>query len=133
MRRSICALLALSLAACATQDEPSEMDAVNDFIAVSELESVDAVRSMHPYHYSVLTDRHIILKTRRESYLVQFRRRCRELNNTLSTTITPDVRHERNVLRARFDTIRGCVIDQIFAIDDAHAQELKQLGEAPGE
>ncbi|NNF40051.1 MAG: hypothetical protein HKN64_01645 [Woeseiaceae bacterium] len=42
----------------------------------------------------------------------------------------PDVRYQRNVLRARFDTLRGCVIERLYGIDNAAAEELQQLAAA---
>ena len=35
-------------------------------------------------------------------------------------------------MRAKFDTIRGCRIAAIYALDEAEAAELKNIGEAPG-
>ena len=62
---------------------------------------------------------------------MEFRQRCFALYD--SSRITPDVRREGNIIRARFDTIRGCSIDKIYTIDEAQALELEQLGDAPGD
>jgi hypothetical protein len=42
------------------------------------------------------------------------------------------VRHDSRYIHSRFDTIRGCRIDKIFALDEAAATEVENLGEAPG-
>ena len=34
---------------------------------------------------------------------------------------------------SRFDTIRGCRIGAIYALDEAEAAELENIGEAPGQ
>jgi hypothetical protein len=57
-------------------------------------------------------------------------RRCHELKD--NTRITPDKRWDTNIVRAKFDTIRGCRIAAIYALDEAEAAELKNIGEAPG-
>ena len=125
------ALLTMTLlAACAAEPDTRVDDAVADFIVVSELEELRRVRRWPQPSYKQIKNRHIILKSHNDRYLVAFRRRCHELDQI---TIRPDIRHEANVLRPGFDTIRGCIIDRIYAIDDAQAQELEQLGKAPGE
>jgi hypothetical protein len=99
-------------------------EAVADFIAVSELQQQDTIRTARQWGFDELGDRYAIVDSGKEKYLVEFRRRCHELDQN---TVTPDVRYQRNVLRARFDTIRGCAIWRLYAIDDAPAQELQQL------
>ncbi len=130
MYRTLTALMGALLVACASQTEPTVSNAVADFIVVSELEEMDTVKTREQFSYKYLSERYVILQMRRENYLVQFSRRCRELNEPY---VTPDIRFDGNVLRAGFDTIRGCRIDKMFAIDDAQAQELIYLGKAPGE
>ncbi len=130
MNRSIAALLLILLAACATPTGPDTDQAIADFIVVSELAELRTVRTRHQYSYTEVTERYVILKARKDRYLVEFRRQCRELNEY---DITPDIRREGNVLRSGIDTIRGCVIDRMFAIDLAQAEELQQLGKAPGQ
>ena len=45
----------------------------------------------------------------------------------------PDIRYDSSVLRARFDTLRGCRIDKLYAIEPGQADELRNLGWAPGD
>jgi len=130
MNRSKTALLLTLLAGCAAQTGPSADDAIADFIAVSELEELRTVRMRQQFGYDEITERFVVVKSKADHYLVEFRRRCRELDEY---EITPDIRRERNVLRSGIDTIRGCIIHRIFAIDEAQAQELEQLGRAPGQ
>ena len=124
----------LSLSACATGYDPQEIEAVRDYIAANELESVDEIR-MHrqPLSYSYVNDRFIIIPTRKADYLVELRRDCFELRRQDFTYDMVDRRTDTNVLRARFDTIRGCPIGAFYEVNDAQRKELKALGDAPGD
>lgn len=122
--------LAMLLGGCATSSDPAVTDAVNDYIEAAELETQDHIRTYGDYSFQAISQLYVILETRREEFLVEFTRRCRELDEL---PVTPDYRVDANVLRARFDTIRGCRIGKIYAIDKGQAEELRNLGEAPGD
>ena len=124
-------ILLVLFAGCATSSESETSDAVSDYIKVAELEEQDRIRTMGKYSYSIISQRYVTLETHKENYLVAFSRRCREL--ITQHQVTPDIRYEKNILRTRFDTIRGCRIGQMYAIDKGQAEELKNLGEAPGD
>ena len=127
---------AFFLAACASQDERAEEStqdvnqAVRDFIELRGLEELDALRSGTNDSWQQLDDQFIIYDGRRETYLVEFVRRCYELND--NTRITPDKRWDTNTVRAKFDTIRGCRIAKIYGLTEAEVAELENIGEAPG-
>jgi len=110
--------------------DPGRDAGVTDFIEVRELESLDSLRSGKNDGWYVISDKFLVYKGRRDEYLVEFLYRCHEIND--NTRITPDKRWDTNSLRARFDTIRGCRIANIYALDEAEAAELKNIGEAPG-
>lgn len=116
--------VAALLCGCAAQPEPTENDVVSDFIVVAELEALDTVRFRDQFSTRPLADRYALVKARGDQYLVVFRRRCHELYGSV---YQPDIRYEGNVLRAGSDTIRGCRIDRIFAIDESQAAELRLL------
>ena len=80
--------------------------------------------------WTQIDDTFILYTARRDTYLVEFGRPCWELRD--NTRITPDKRWDANSIRARFDTIRGCRIHSIFALDEAEVAELENIGEAPG-
>lgn len=128
--RLTAALIAPLLLGCAGQPGPSATDAVDDFIVVSELEALDVARFRDQFNFKIITDEYVVLTSRGDYYLARFRRRCHELNQK---EFAPDIRFNRNKLRAGIDTIRGCRIDRLFAIDEAQAQELQILGKGPGE
>jgi len=136
LKKAAAMAAAFFLAACASQEEQAEEStqdmnqAVRDFIELRELEELDRLKSGTNDSWQQLDDRFIIYNGRRETYLVEFSRRCYELND--DTRITPDKRWDSNTVRARFDTIRGCLIARIYGLDEAEVAELENIGEAPG-
>ena len=123
-------ILLVLFGGCATSSEPEISGAVGDYISAAELEDQDSIRTMGTYSYHVISQRYVTVETNKENYLVEFVRRCHEL---MQYDVTPDIRYEKNILRSRFDTIRGCRIGRIYSIDKGQAEELKNLGEAPGD
>ena len=126
MIRTTAALMAILLSGCATQPPSTANDALSDFVVVSELEPLDIVRFRDQFNTRPISDHYALLQARGDHYLVQFRYRCHEL---YENTFPPDIRHDRNTLRAGTDTIRGCRIDQIFSVDESQAEELKLLAD----
>jgi len=127
-------LLAVLTAGCAgAHDDPSVLtrnDAIDDYIQVSELKEIDAIRSRDQLNHRAVTEKYIIISDRKHEYLAAFARRCKELTNY---EIKPDIRREANVLSARFDTYRGCPIRSLYEISEGQAQEVMQIGEALGQ
>ena len=126
--RLVIIMAAAALFGCAVQPGPTKGDAIADFISANELEALDVVRFRDQFHYKQLTEDYLVLTAREDYYLAEFRRRCRELN---TNEISPDLRYDRNKLRAGIDTIRGCRIERLFAIDKGQAQELEHIGKEP--
>jgi len=124
------------LAACATQDEAAEQSsqdtaqAVRDFIEVRDLEELSKMATGSRDRWTDIEEEFLIYEGRRETYLVQFYRRCRELND--NTRIVADKRWDSSNVHARSDTIRGCQIEKIYALTEAEVAELESIGEAPG-
>ena len=132
MNKIIFTAASMLVSGCATQEREATQDeeqAVRDYILVRGLEEVDSMRSSDSDSWDEIDEFFIVYDTRRNSYLVEFNRACYELNES---RVTPDLRREANAIRARFDTIRGCQVDKIFALTEADVAELKALGETPG-
>ena len=132
MSKQLFAIMAMLLSACAAQDEAATQDeeqAVRDYILVRGLPEVKDIRSSNNDRWAELDLHFIIYETRRESYLVEFVRACYEL---FDSQVVADKRRDLNRINARFDTIRGCRIEKIFALTEADMAELKTLGESPG-
>ncbi len=126
-------IVVLLLSACATQEageRREEHQAVRDFIALQSLEEVDEIRSANGDSWTNIDFRFIVYSARRGKYLVEFDRRCYELSDR--SRIEADKRWERNVIRARFETLRGCRIKVIYKLSEAEALELENLGPQPG-
>ena len=128
LRLLIVVVAALGVACAGSTNEQgvvAQNDAIEDYILVAELESLDSIRTRKQFHHKVITERYIILTDGRNSYLAAFDRRCWELKQT---EITPDVCHDRHTIRARFDTYRGCRLGHLYAVTEGQAQELIQVG-----
>ena len=128
-------IAAALLAACAAQDEKDQstqdaVQAVRDFIEVRGLDELDKMPSSSSDSWESIENHFLIYKGRRDTYLVEFSRRCYELDD--NTRIIADKRWDGNIIRARFDTIHGCRIHKIYALTEAETVELENLGEAPG-
>jgi len=131
---AITAVLAMYfLMSCASAPEDEGVivkdDVIDDYIKVAELKEIDAIRTTDQLHSKILTENYIILSDRRTAYLLVFVRRCRALNER---EVTPDIRHERNTVRARFDTYRGCRIRSLYALSAGQEKEILELGNEPG-
>jgi len=130
MTRMMLLLMAALLAACASQPGPGpEREAVQDFVAVRNLEELDQIRTNTSDGWHEVNEYYLIYEARRAEYLVEFARACWELRDQ---RIVPDRRRDSRTIRSRFDTIRGCRIDKIYSLTEAESIELKELGEAPG-
>ena len=127
------AALLLITGCSSTSTQPQEIEAVRDFVAATELEEVNEIRLRETLRYTYVNDRYVTVPTRRGDYLVELRRDCFELRRNDFTPEMVDVRDSQNVLRARFDTIRGCYIGAIYEITEAQREELQNLGDAPGD
>ena len=124
----------LVVAGCSsTTQRPQEIEAVRDYVAAAELEEVTDIRMREQLNYTYVNDRFVTIDARRGDYLVEFNRDCWELRQTQVSGGMVDVRDNHNVLRARFDTIRGCRIGKIYEITEAQREELTALGDAPGD
>jgi hypothetical protein len=120
------------LSACAAQEEATTQDteqAVRDFIAVRQLQEAKEMRTSNNDHWEEIDENFVIYKTRHEAFLVEFMRRCYELNQY---PVVADERQSGNVVRARFDTLRGCHIAKLFPLTEGELAELSAIGESPG-
>lgn len=133
MKFALLIVLPVILGACTAQQTAQDNDqeqAVRDFIAVRGLEPLDRIRTSDRDSWDVIDDHFVIYAGRRDSYLFEFVRACYEIQD--NTHIVADERWDGKTIRARFDTLRGCRIDNIYALTDEEVAELTQLGEPPG-
>ena len=132
MRNLYLACLPLLAAACSSTPQSSvDTQTVRDYVEVGELEDVQYIRVYAHDSWSRLSDHFVIYEARNDNYLIEFRRRCRELQD--NTTIVGDRRYDYNRLRVNEDTLRGCRIGKIYPLTAGQAAELQALGRGPGE
>jgi hypothetical protein len=132
MNKNIALLAIALLSACAAQDETPTQDteqAVRDFIDVRELAEADNMRTSNRDKWQKIDQNFIIYETSKETYLLEFVRRCFELDQY---PVVPDERRSGNLVRARYDTVRGCRIAKLFPLTEGEVAELKAIGESPG-
>jgi hypothetical protein len=124
----------LVVVACSsTTTQPQEIEAVRDYVVATELEEVSEIRLREQMSYTYVNDRYVTIPTRQGDYLVEFQRDCWELRRNDFTPEMVDRRDNQNILRARYDTIRGCRIAKIYEVTEAQRKELSALGDAPGD
>lgn len=124
---------ALALSACAARPSQELADknlSVRDFIELRQLESLPKIRTDGNSGWETITTSFVIYRTRRAEYLFEFARPCWELED--NSRIVADERGDANEIRARFETLRGCRIAAIYALTEAEAAELANIGEPPG-
>ena len=137
MRQITILIVLLSLAACGgtvTRLGPGkELEAVHDFVTASQLVEVQRIRMYDQIKWLYVNDHFIVLPERRGNHLVQFRSRCDQLRERQWSGGMIDHRVSARHLYSDHDTIRGCVIGHIYELSDDQLEELRYLGDAPGE
>jgi hypothetical protein len=123
------AVTTVLMGACASSSEDesilSKNDAIDDYIEVGQLKEIDQVRAKRQLRHAVITEHYVMLYDGKTPYLLAFQRRCRELNEL---PVKADLRHDLRILRARFDTYRGCRIRSLYELTKGQAQEIVELG-----
>lgn len=126
----------LAAGACAPLSDKlgpgKELEGVRDFVVASELQEVNQIRMNEQLKFLYVNDYYVIVPTRRGDYLLEFRGRCTELRRLRWTSDMVDFRIHSRILYSDFDTIRGCKIGKIFPLTEDQLEELRVLGDAPG-
>ena len=127
------AILPVFLAACAgTPETPPDTQAIFDYVEVGELQEVDQLRtSLGRDEWVPLTRRFVLYTGRDGHFLLEFGYPCREMFD--NTTITADKRYDRHTMRTGTDTLRGCLIDKMYPLTEAQAQEVRALAQTAGD
>ena len=126
MKMCISGVILLLVTACATTNSRQD-EAIRDFISVEALQEENQIRTTTRDKREILNEDFIIYKARTQDYLVEFQSGCYDLVND---NIVADVRFDANQIRAKFDTINGCGIGQIYPLDERQSAELIELAEA---
>lgn len=133
MQKSIflCALMVLGACAIEPTYFSPENQAVEDYIATAELMAIGRIRKYDRDTWVYVNDRYVIYRGRPDDYLMEFRHECGDLRD--NSWIPADLRYDHRNLRARVDTLRGCIVEKIYPITTAQRNELRTLGETPGQ
>ncbi|MGB3727833.1 MAG: DUF6491 family protein [Thermodesulfobacteriota bacterium] len=132
MKKTMLIFAPFLLTACATKEDALTYDteqAVRDFIEVRQLEKTDKVRTQNDDQWQDIDQNFVLYLKRRDAYLFEFTRRCHEL---AEYPVVPDRRDSSNTIRAKFDTLRGCRIANIYPLTEDEVAELRDIGESPG-
>lgn len=132
MNKYLFIVVVMLLGACASNDEEEQerVAAIDDFIAVSDLEAVASIRSYQQFEQKVLNELYVIVYTRREQYLLAYEQRCYIIYDMPRR---PDRRADPHAIYSDTDTFRGCHIKALYTITEEQAAELMEIGLAPGE
>lgn len=133
MKPTLAVILLALTSACSTLNDEQEIEATRDFVAANQLKQVDEIRLYEQLNYRVINHHYVTVETRRGDYLIEFNTRCRALTQREFQPHMVDFRRDPSRVRARFDTIRGCIIGSIYEVTEEQREELRQLGDAPGE
>lgn len=134
---TLTALIVLALSACATPVDRispgKDVEAVRDFVAAGEMQELNSVRLVEQIRVQYVNDYFVVIPTRRDQYLVEFRGRCSGLRERKWVSDMIDIRVHSRMLYSDHDTIRGCVIGNLYELSDSQLEELKSMGDAPGD
>ena len=120
------------LGACASDPIyfPPASEVVEDYVVAGQLEDVNLIRKTDRDSWQYVNDRYIIYRGRPNEYLIEFRHNCEGLDD--NGRLPPiDIIHDHRNIRTS-DTIRGCIVDKIYAISSVQRRELRQLGQPAG-
>jgi hypothetical protein len=136
MRLLITVIALLALTGCShsgtREQHGKETEAVKDFIVAAELPEVAKIYMVDEIRYFYVNDDFVIIPSKNDYYLVEFRGTCYQLRSRYWTSDMIDIRVTKRLLYAKFDTIRGCVVGRIYEISGPQLEELRYLGDAPG-
>lgn len=128
MNKCLMLLATVLIVGCAQTETTQESSAISkeksfeDYIEVSELKEVGSARTSDQAQYRVVSAEHVIIEDHKTFVLAKLQR-CKKFGGGGATH---DARHDPN-------TIRGCRIEALYALDVGQAEELILLGMAPGE
>ena len=125
--KKICILAAVfHIAGCGSNDplrdarREAQMQASIDetyvYIEANQLEPLGHLRFRDPFKFSYHNDKFVTVDTNTGPVLVEMRRICPDLGRREVYIDMADIRSNNNALRVGVDTIRGCVIENIYKL-----------------
>lgn len=132
MKKIALIIICLATAACAATDNAEESrkeTAVQDYIAVNELESLGSIRTDGGLSFKEINDTFLVVSNKRDDFLLEYFRRCIRYNEG---RVEPDVRRDPRRIYAGADTFRGCRIKSLYSLDPEQADEVREIGRSVG-
>ena len=133
MKKVMLLIAGLAVTACASTDETEdtreEETAVQDYIEINELESVSSIRTDNALSFREIDDRFLLVSNKRQDYLLEYFSRCIRYTDG---RVEPDVRRDSRRIYAGADTFRGCRIKNLYSLEPAQADELREIGRSVG-
>lgn len=134
--RAAILLAAAGLVACATDAEEEErppltsrqareqalVEETHAYIQSNNLVQHSSIRYFGKFNIVSANRRYAVIEARTTRYLIETEIDCPRLPLAGATDDSIDVRMRRNLLRAGYDTIRGCRISSIWELPDLPAE-----------
>lgn len=114
-------MLILVLAACAASERRQPDTSIEEamvFIEATKPETVEFLRYRKPLHYDYVNDKYIMMEDNDDTYLIEFRKVCEDLSADTVVVEFLFQRAAQGLLRAKLDTIRGCLINEIYKLPE---------------
>lgn len=127
MRVFVVLVVVIGLGACVTVEDPPDVQAIRDLIAVGELQEVEKLRVAHTPNYRALNDFFVAVMVGEQPYLLEMRSRCRALRRSIMTSGDVDYRRDATYIRPNWDTVRGCEIANIYQISEENLIEILKM------
>lgn len=124
MRFLLATIVLLTFSACVTIEDPPNVQAIRDLIAVGDLQEVEKLRVAHTPNYRALNDFFVATMVGAQPYLLELRTRCRALRRSAISPSMIDIRRDATYIRPNWDTIRGCEIKSIYEISEPQLIEI---------
>ena len=120
------ATLVMGCAATTTveEDDTERKGPIDDFIAVAELKKTHSLKPIGSIYHQPITYLHIILRDRRNTYLVEFDRPCKALDER---EIPPQITPHPGRFRVALDAYRGCSFRSVYPLNEEQEQVLLEL------
>ncbi len=120
-------ILVAGCAATAEQEaDVARNGPIDDFIVISGLEKTHSLKPIGSLRNQPLTLRHIILRDRRNTYLIEFGRPCKALDERdVPTQNVPNPGR----FKVPVDAYRGCSFRSVYPLNDEQEKELLELVE----
>ena len=110
----------------------AKVDETRAYIEAAQLEQVDIVRVIGSPRLRSSNRRFAVVEIGTSSYILETERDCRNLESRNVELGMVDFRVQRSMLRAGYDTIRGCRIKAIYELPKTREQSTTSGDEPVG-